>query len=324
MYKYLLLFILLIAIPFGCVTDPELPPLPNDIPQDYYRSITGLDDPYAGCVLGGIERMFVVNLLSSDMSVIDLTTYTRTAEIELQGDFSYGVCTNPSSDLVFATSGSYLEVIDPISCEVVHSRNLGNTLYDVVASTDEIFVSVRWESCVYVLNADNYQVTDTVSVGVKPEGLSLSPTNNHLYVANSESNTLSIIDTETKLVIAEIQVGHEPKRVCVSPNGEFIYVTCGMSDEVHQVNSTDFKVDKVIDVGRSPDGLCLIKNGKYLYVACQGDHRVDVIDTSSGIVIGDISNPDQVGMCRMIFSHPNEAEVYVTNENYPNAIDIFI
>ena len=324
MYKYLLIYMLLIAIPFGCVTDPELPPLPNDIPQDLYRSITGVYDPYAGCVLGGIERMFVISIMSSDLCVIDLTTYTLIAEIELQGNFSYGVCINPSSDLVFTACGSYLEVIDPVSCEVVQSCNLGNSLYDVVVSSDEIYVSVRWESCVYVLDADSYQLTDTVSVGVKPAGLSLSPTKNHLYVANVESNTLSVINTETKLLIAEVQIGHGPNRVCVSPNGEYVYVTCETSDEVYQVNSTDFKVDRVIDVGRSPDGLCLIKNGKYLYVACPGDGRVDVIDTSSGFVIGDISNPDGFNICRMVFPHPNDAEIYVTNDSYPNAIDVFI
>jgi len=305
----------------SCATGPEEYELPSDIPQDFYRSITGCGDPYAGCVVSSVGKIFVVNLLGGDMSVIDMSSYTLVKEIELEGDFSYGIFFDSEANSVYATCGRYLSFVDPSSCELTRSIDLGETLYDVAANSNCIFVSVRWEDCVYVVDKSNYQVTDTIAVSSGPKGLAISPTGDRLYVANSEGKSLSVIDTATNLVVALIPLDGAPHRLCFSPDGSSVYVTCGST--LQQVNTSQFEVDRKITVDGGSGGLCTVDDGKFVYVACPGEGQVSVVSTTSWVVAGHISCPDGFRMYRMVFANPNGSEVYATTENYPYAIDVF-
>jgi YVTN family beta-propeller protein len=46
------------------------------------------------------------------------------------------------------------------------------------------------------------------------------------YIANSNSTTVSVIDTATDLVIATIPVGVQPQDVAVHPDGSRVYTYC--------------------------------------------------------------------------------------------------
>jgi YVTN family beta-propeller protein len=44
------------------------------------------------------------------------------------------------------------------------------------------------------------------------------------YVANGGSDTVSVIDTATKMVVTTVGVGMVPDGVAVTPNGKHVYV----------------------------------------------------------------------------------------------------
>jgi YVTN family beta-propeller protein len=58
-----------------------------------------------------------------------------------------------------------------------------------------------------------------------PWGLALSPRGDRLYVAGFETDTLSVVDTQTSTVIARVATGEYPYGVVVSPDGRRVYVS---------------------------------------------------------------------------------------------------
>jgi YVTN family beta-propeller protein len=57
-------------------------------------------------------------------------------------------------------------------------------------------------------------VVATVPVGTFPDGVAVTPDGKHAYVANFNSNNVSVIDTATNTVVATVGVGSGPAAVC--------------------------------------------------------------------------------------------------------------
>jgi YVTN family beta-propeller protein len=63
---------------------------------------------------------------------------------------------------------------------------------------------------VSVIDAATNTVTATISVGIAPTGVAVTPDGSKAYVANTNSTTVSVIDTGTNTVAATIPVGNAP------------------------------------------------------------------------------------------------------------------
>ena len=81
------------------------------------------------------------------------------------------------------------------------------------------YISNAGSNNVSVINTATNTVIATITVGVAPGGVSVSPNGSRVYVANYTSNNVSIINTATNTVIATIAVGTNPFGVSVSPDG---------------------------------------------------------------------------------------------------------
>jgi YVTN family beta-propeller protein len=61
-------------------------------------------------------------------------------------------------------------------------------------------------------------------VGRTPIRVVITPDGKHAYVANQNSNDVSVIDTATNSVVATVPVGIQPLGVAVTPDGKHVYV----------------------------------------------------------------------------------------------------
>lgn len=61
-------------------------------------------------------------------------------------------------------------------------------------------------------------------VGSLPVGVIVSSDGSRIYVANSGSNTVSVIDTATNATVATVAVGSNPVDLAVSLDGSRVYV----------------------------------------------------------------------------------------------------
>ena len=126
-------------------------------------------------------------------------------------------------------------------------------------STDGVFpvvvdrrTGIPSSGTVSVIDIPTRKVTSEIETGLHPSALALSPTGSLLYVANANSDSVSVIDTQAGKVIATINARITPKA----------------------------------PIGSAPNALALSPDGKTLYAANGADNAIAVIDTEKRITRG--------------------------------------
>ena len=117
-------------------------------------------------------------------------------------------------------------------------------------------------------------VITTLQVGRHPTSLAIDVSRQRLYVANTNDDTVSVIDTATRGVIATIPVqpfarrveGIAPTAVVVSPDGRFLYIACGGINAIAVHDLAQNRIAGLIPTGWYPASLALDGAGRRLAV----------------------------------------------------------
>jgi len=119
------------------------------------------------------------------------------------------------------------------------------------------------------------QATHTIAVGLHPTAVAWDEKQARLYVANSNSDSISVIDTRTNAVSRTIDVQPFPQRVrgiaptalTLSSDGSTLYAACGGINAVAVISTADGRINGLIPTAWYPNALALSPDGKYLAVA---------------------------------------------------------
>ena len=76
----------------------------------------------------------------------------------------------------------------------------------------------------------------------------------HAYVANTGSNSVSVIDTTSNNVVATVGVGDAPKGLAITPDGTRVYVTNANDNTVSVISAASNTVVATVGVGALPGG----------------------------------------------------------------------
>lgn len=133
-----------------------------------------------------------------------------------------------------------------------------------------------------------------------------------VYVANQQSNTVSVIDTIGNRVVATVPVGTTPRNLLMSADGSRVLVTNKGSNSVSLIDtSTNTVVGAPITVGGAPDSLILSPDGSTVYVANTTSNTITVIETTTYTVVTTVAvgvNPTGLAVS------PDGSMLYVTNQ----------
>ncbi|MFL6375913.1 MAG: hypothetical protein ACJ72R_00425 [Nitrososphaeraceae archaeon] len=177
---------------------------------------------------------------------------------------------------------------------------------------------------VSITDTSTDKVIDTVSVGKKPLAITYNPNNNHVYVANTFSDTVSVIDTlRNNNIISNIAVGHFPGNsssgIAYNSNNDNIHVANIGSDSVSEIDGSTNAVTSTIKQLFNPAGIAYDPVNGYVYVANKESNTVSVIDTlGNNKVIATI--PVGTSPSAIIFDSDN-GHVYVANTGSDNSRD---
>jgi YVTN family beta-propeller protein len=88
-----------------------------------------------------------------------------------------------------------------------------------------------------------------------------------LYVTNTRSDSISVIDTETFEVVATIPLGPgKPNRVVFHPEGKQAWVVYDKSHDLGVVDAEARRLVRRVKIGGNPYNLAFSPDGRYLYV----------------------------------------------------------
>jgi YVTN family beta-propeller protein len=135
------------------------------------------------------------------------------------------------------------------------------------------------------------------------------------YVANSESDNVSVIGTATNSVSATVPVGDGPVGVTITPDGALAYVANTNSHNVSVIDAASNTVTATIIVGRNPSDVAITPDGAFVYVTNTISGNVSVIDTASNTVAATVAVGDRP---HSVAITPDGAFAYVTNSSSGN------
>jgi YVTN family beta-propeller protein len=130
-----------------------------------------------------------------------------------------------------------------------------------------------------------------------------------VYVANFNSNTVSVIDTASNNVTATIPVGRFPVGVAVAPDGKLVYVSSFFEGTISVIDTSTNTVTNIFSLGArsNPTMLAITPDGNNLYVVDQSRLTVSVVSTATGSVVATVPVND----ASAVAITPDGSRVYV-------------
>ncbi len=258
-------------------------------------SLIQLDFPTSGLVDAELQQLFIT-------TGIDGTDVIFTFDI--RQDVPVG-----DTSLIFSATALYFDI--------------GFTGIDL--SSEASFLSDQLPNTKILIDKDfpsDQQFSDGCSVmsfSVFNEGTGiwelfgdpLKPNANKIYVTNSGSDTVSVIDASTNTVVATIDVGTTPFDIAFNPNTKLVYVINQGSDSISVINGDTNTVVDTISVGDSPIAIAINPDTNTLYLVNDALDKISVIDGSTNTVVTTIdvgTGPVELGV------NPSTNTIYVVNQ----------
>jgi len=252
-------------------------------------------------------------LWDGDVSSSGSLTFTRKATLLGKGGSGYsnpcGISLSPGEKtaLVCLSLKNSVAIVDLETDKLIREIAVGVAPYDVIVSPDgqrayvsnwggrppgqidrtadsngtRVLVDKRGAALsgtVSVIDLKQNREVREIATGLHPSGLALSADGHTLYVANANSDTISVIDTEASRVTETVSVrpdpalpfGSQPNALALSPDGGTLYVANGGNNAIAVVvlrggSRTNSVVTGFIPAGWFPGGVAT--DGKRLYVA---------------------------------------------------------
>ena len=128
---------------------------------------------------------------------------------------------------------------------------------------------------VSVIDLDSRKLIKEINVHLHPGGMALSPDKDLLYVANANSDLISVIDTRSNTVLKnlstkpmeELPFGSAPNSLAVSPDGKTLFAANGGNNHLAVIDLNNGKVKGLIPTGWYPGAVILSGDGSSLFVA---------------------------------------------------------
>ncbi|HWY87787.1 MAG TPA: cytochrome c peroxidase [Gemmataceae bacterium] len=117
----------------------------------------------------------------------------------------------------------------------------------------------------------------------RPVALALVDGGNRLLVANRDSGTIAVVDTNKLQVIEEVRVGRKLSDMAVNSAGDLLLVTDEETGEVIWVayRQSSLREMRRLAVGVSPVSVRISADGEYASVACLWQHRLRILDLAA-------------------------------------------
>lgn len=133
----------------------------------------------------------------------------------------------------------------------------------------------------------------TIPVGQTPGFVAVSPNGHHAYIANQDTQRITVLDTAVNQVTATIPIpAGPPQFLAFAPDGRKLYVSI-FNDQrtIHLVDVIDTASNTVVATIPQPARPFLpavTPDGKLLYIPNHDTTSVSVVDTASNTVIAQI------------------------------------
>jgi YVTN family beta-propeller protein len=238
------------------------------------------------------------------------------------GSVPNGIAINPATHTAYVANGgdSTLSVIDTRKCAAPYAASCPTTVptihgvdsargVAVDVATDTVYVTddgskdiisvIDGATCNASITTGCGQTPTTVAVGQVPYGIVLDSAAHTVYVANSSSDTVSVIDTRNcragntagcSQTPASVKVGIEPLGITLDETTHTVYVANVQDNTLSLIDTRTCQATDTtgcgaamptVAAGEAPRGVAIDSANGTLYVADVANEMVAILDAST-------------------------------------------
>jgi len=229
----------------------------------------GVGRNVAGSFAVARDRPVAVLALTGDdkAAVLDLESGAVKARLDV-GIAPFGAAVNAAGTVAYVSNwGGRLARNGDLTAVTGYRENAARVVVDArgIASTGSVSR----------IDLAANRVTDTIAVGLHPTALLWDEARERLFVANGNSDSVSMADTKSNHVLRTFTVqpfreqvaGIAPTALALSPDGVRLFVACGGINAIAVVNTRTGAMEGLIPTAWYPSGLAISPDGRHLAVS---------------------------------------------------------
>lgn len=188
-------------------------------------------------------------------------------------------------EYAYVTNGESgtVSVFDVVNVRLDREIPVGQNPVAVAANPtrNEVYVvnegTTSGQGSLSVINAEKNTVAVTIPLHRQPVSIDLDPLHDLAYIANSSSNTVSVIDLKARRETAQIGAGEQPVGATVAPDAKSVVVPNRGGNSVSIVDAGTRSVRAVFEGCPGAQGAVVLPDSSKTFVACSGGHQVMAI-----------------------------------------------
>ncbi len=189
----------------------------------------------------------------------------------------------PKHGGIFLTSrnSGIITVVDDKTWKKICEFPTEGTPAGMVYVNGRIYIADQSRSRILILDPVGKRFVGQIDLLPKsaPKAVLALPNGKMLYVSESGSADVAIIEVDTARVLLRTKVGPGPAHMAITPNGNTILVLNSATGQVTFISTLNQRVLGVVTVGANPSSVVISPDGKTGYVSCRGTaNRIAVID----------------------------------------------
>lgn len=242
----------------------------------------GTAPPKDSLTAGGAGCIFVTSPPSGKIALLDDTTYKKVAEFPTEGTPSGMTC-----------------------------------------AEGKLFVADQAKGRILILDPKKKNFIGQIDLPPRsaPKGVAALPSGKWIYVSESATNTVAVIETATGRLLLRTKVPAGPARLAITPNGNTLIVLCVPAGQIALISTLNQRVIATLPVGAMPNAVVISKNSEKAFVSNRMSNTVSMIDLVGKKLIESIPvGASPTGLCLTA----DESKLFVANakDNTISVLDL--
>lgn len=233
------------------------------------------------------KRIYVLSENLNKIIPFDIFTLTPGNEIivSLANLPKFMMVKNSNQIAYVLDAQGVLTSIDLATGNMVNRNRIGNgpNYICYIPGFNKLAVSSTFDQTVYFVNPDTLAIEDTIALTSPPLGL--ISWKNYLYIAEGQTNSVSIYDLSSRKILKNVHVGFAPSRFISTSNS--VYVSNSGDGTISIIQGEQFSVSKDVTIGKSAREMVVSEKQRLLFVG-EGDclGSLVVVDSTANQIIG--------------------------------------
>lgn len=211
------------------------------------------------------QNVVSLNPASSAKSIVSIGARLGDIVFVPQQDSLYVASGDSASIYRVSLVGENASVLDRIS--VPCPQDLAYDIYRLIlfatdACTNSLFV-------ISVASANDPKIIGNLSTGNNPIGVALNEEEGIAYVANANSNSISVVNYTSMMTLTKVALGKDtsPTQIAFDTDRQSIFVTEHAANLVVEINASTLSIVQAFAVSSPPYGILYDSYARSIYVA---------------------------------------------------------